>query len=327
MITLVSRDREIYDLEYRVADILYEYQLTGKVDISTRSEGICLEKSGFYKLLDYICDKFKIDKKCITITTANSLEQHKEYSIKILYNYWLANWVAIKFNQIETEKTSQLKHLGCFSGRVNWNRLILVSWLYTNFKETCLLSFNYNNSDEDKLISDLNRLNFYQSSSLEQAVVFLKNAPLILEKSRYSKPDDINDFINKSMEMSIYYKFIFLDLVLETYCMGNTFFPTEKTLRPIVTKTPFIVMGPPNYLKNLKKLGFKTFDLWWNESYDLYEGSSRIDEIKKVITEIMLWPQEKLQKSLQEMESVLEYNRTHYLNGINYEQKHIHDCS
>ena len=31
---------------------------------------------------------------------------------------------------------------------------------------------------------------------------------------------------------------------------------------------PFIVLGPKGYLHNLKRLGFKTFGTFWNESYD-----------------------------------------------------------
>ena len=59
-----------------------------------------------------------------------------------------------------------------------------------------------------------------------------------------------------------------MDIVVETYVSGQSFFPTEKTLRPIIAQTPFIVMGPKGYLANLRRMGFMTFGQWWDESYD-----------------------------------------------------------
>jgi hypothetical protein len=43
---------------------------------------------------------------------------------------------------------------------------------------------------------------------------------------------------------------------------------SEKIAKPLRYLHPFIVIGGPNYLKKLKEMGFKTFDKWWDESYD-----------------------------------------------------------
>lgn len=316
MITLINRDRTLYDLEYRVADIVHEYQFTGKVDINTNAEGICLKRVKFYELLDYVCEKFKIEKKLINIYTVNALEEHDQYNIIIQPNHW----ILLTKQEIDTyykikNKQAELKTLSCFVGQVNWNRLILSSWLYNNFKDQCMLSFNYRNTDIDKLQSDLTMLNFYQSDALEEAVLFLKNTPIYVDELYHFKSTDINfkQHWHNVLNLTGFYDQIFIDLVVETYVMGHTFFPTEKTLRPIITKTPFIIMGPVNYLDNLKKLGFKTFGRWWDESYDFCEGVHRINEIKKIISYIMQWPQEKINQVLFEMSDVLEYNRNHYL--------------
>ena len=81
MITLNNKDGFIFDLEYRVVDILEEYQRTGAVEINTNAEGICLQQIKFYSLLNYICDKFNIEKSHISILTSNALEHHDEYKI------------------------------------------------------------------------------------------------------------------------------------------------------------------------------------------------------------------------------------------------------
>ena len=102
-------------------------------------------------------------------------------------------------------------------------------------------------------------------------------------------------------------------MVAETYIMGNTFYVTEKTLRPIIAKTPFIILGPKNYLANLKQLGYKTFSKWWDESYDHHEGVQRIEEIKKILQKILAMSTLELQLLLTDMNNILNYNYDHYM--------------
>ena len=105
----------------------------------------------------------------------------------------------------------------------------------------------------------------------------------------------------------VYHKF-FVEIVAETYSTGKTFYPTEKIWRPILLKTPFIVQGPQNYLENLKKLGFKTFDRWWNENYSLNTYDYQLVEISKVLKEISKWSCEDMRRVYSEMEDTLEHN-------------------
>ena len=91
---------------------------------------------------------------------------------------------------------------------------------------------------------------------------------------------------------------------------GNCFFVTEKTWRGIVARRPFIVMGSWHFLANLKRLGFQTFDRWWDEGYDDCESKNRVKEIEKLLALIASWPLSELQAKLQEMKSVLDHNYT-----------------
>jgi hypothetical protein len=61
-----------------------------------------------------------------------------------------------------------------------------------------------------------------------------------------------------------------LELAPETLCEDHddTFFMTEKTIKPIAMKHPFMVLANKNFLKNLRGLGFKTFHEHLDESYD-----------------------------------------------------------
>jgi hypothetical protein len=110
--------------------------------------------------------------------------------------------------------------------------------------------------------------------------------------------------------MSHYHRFN-IELVCETYTLGNTFFPTEKTVRPIVGNRPFVVYGPKNYLNNLqKKHGFRTFNELWDESYDQLEGTARWIAMSKLITDLTSMHSEAWQKIINQTLEITQHNRT-----------------
>jgi hypothetical protein len=73
--------------------------------------------------------------------------------------------------------------------------------------------------------------------------------------------------ISQVMPFKIYNKTAY-SLVFETSASNNFSFFTEKIVKPILAHRLFITVSGQYYLKNLKKLGFQTFDNIINESYD-----------------------------------------------------------
>jgi hypothetical protein len=68
------------------------------------------------------------------------------------------------------------------------------------------------------------------------------------------------------------YNNAYISLVAETEPGNNVnqyCFITEKISKPILLGQPFLVYGGQYYLKDLRSLGFQTFDPWLDESYDL----------------------------------------------------------
>jgi len=68
---------------------------------------------------------------------------------------------------------------------------------------------------------------------------------------------------------------------------ANCYFFTEKTYKFIATKMPFIFAGFKNSLSILRKIGYKTFDPYINESYDSIENDEErlvaiMDEIERL---------------------------------------------
>lgn len=73
--------------------------------------------------------------------------------------------------------------------------------------------------------------------------------------------------ISQVMPFKIYQQSAF-SLICETTVDNRGSFFTEKIAKPIIASRLFVVISGQYYLKNLKKLGFKTFDNIIDESYD-----------------------------------------------------------
>lgn len=61
-------------------------------------------------------------------------------------------------------------------------------------------------------------------------------------------------------------------VICETLGTADTFFLSEKTTKPLLGRRLFVMFGAVGFLKNLRKLGFKTFNQVIDESYDNIEN-------------------------------------------------------
>lgn len=88
-------------------------------------------------------------------------------------------------------------------------------------------------------------------------------------------------------------------------------FISEKTFKPIACMQPFIIVGSKHTLKYLRKLGYKTFDGFIDESYDELDDEERFLAIAKAIEKIkniedkVSW--------LESMREILEHNHKLFL--------------
>lgn len=100
-----------------------------------------------------------------------------------------------------------------------------------------------------------------------------------------------------------------VQVVSETYFYDDyeTLFLSEKTFKVIAESQPFIILGNKGSLKQLKKLGYKTFGNFFDESYDELEGCKRMDAIIELLKQI-----DKIEDKLswfKSMKDVLEHNK------------------
>lgn len=88
---------------------------------------------------------------------------------------------------------------------------------------------------------------------------------------------------------------------------------TEKTFKCFWHKVPFIIVGPVNSLKYLKSIGFKTFENWFDESYDSeMDPGVRLSLVVNELDKISKWSIDKCQDMYNNMSDVLDHNFSHY---------------
>lgn len=96
-----------------------------------------------------------------------------------------------------------------------------------------------------------------------------------IDGSTYENFNEIMNAMNLSLENnnvnsnpSSWYSNTKFSVVTETHDRENLLFITEKTYKPLVLGHPFLVLGSPRTLEYLKDLGYKTFEKYFDESYD-----------------------------------------------------------
>jgi len=311
VVDIVTSDNKIWNKD-KVYTKLSQAITSGQpFQINLLNEAPDLESIGLYRYLE----DSGVNLKNITIFTANALEVHNQ--IHIEYRpplHLLENAKAYITNIV---KNNQIKHFGMFIGRSNGPRLHLATYINQHYHAQSILSYHYNFVDEfhKDNIGLENLITNYNANDVSQEAKFISQCPIRIKenivvyndktlKLNYAQQllDADRDYFSQT------YNNFFVELVCESFFTGNTFFPTEKLFRPILLKTPFIVQGPQYFLHNLKKLGFQTFNHWWDEGYSEDPAWYQLTEIKKVLDFLSTKSSDELNQMYLSMSDILEHN-------------------
>jgi hypothetical protein len=100
-----------------------------------------------------------------------------------------------------------------------------------------------------------------------------------------------------------------VSVILETVVDGSKIHLTEKTLRPIACGHPFVLLAGPGALAYLKSYGFKTFNEFWDESYDKEPNTvKRMEKIVQTMQQI----QQLDKHDWAEINKITEYNKQQF---------------
>lgn len=312
----------------------------GRIVFVQPTEGFFGESDSHYKWLSNLSNYYKLDKEDLIMITPNMASKKRqneliesgyiidnftiyEYSF-FQYNHWFIgghtqndkvknSMIDVFNNSLKLNKENlKTKHFLCFNRVPKIHRLVIFSELMSNdnFKDKYITSL--------AAISDFPYLNYSNKENIITNISnFIGNKPKLFEFiDRY---DFNNEYIfdekdlknNKAEIFNIdTHRNTFLNIVTESLIHENHIvFFSEKTFKPIIAAQPFIIVGNPHSIKKLKELGFKTFDMWWDESYDLEKNLfKRLQKIINVIEHISTWDYKKCYQITQEMEETLKHN-------------------
>jgi len=116
-----------------------------------------------------------------------------------------------------------------------------------------------------------------------------------------------------------WYSETYINLVTETF-FGPNVFLSEKIFKPLSNLQPFIVLGDYGTLAELKRLGFKTFEPFIDESYDLeMENKARINKIEIEIEKLKNKSIEEIHEWYYSIKDILIHNQNHMYSFSDYE--------
>ena len=275
------------------------------ITISTHNEGVCLNSSGVYTLLE------QFNYTDVNIITNNLLEMHPTFKIK--YSAPFKFFTVEHTDYAHFHSWNQKKIFGCFYNRPLWHRLGLASVLQHDYSDFTLLNMRTNPQDQDQRdLFELNHLFNYHPESFSKFAKVFKSWPCQLEDRDGYTVGGGGTTTGHTDQLARFYTDFLIDIVAETWTVGQTFFPTEKTVRPMLLKKPFIIFGSRDYLDYLHQMGFKTFQTpnldFWSEDYDGYVGQERYVRILALIDQLAKKSKKELQELYQAMQPILDHN-------------------
>jgi hypothetical protein len=303
----------------RIVDAAHKFDTV----VIAMSEGAALEELNykgkkFLQILIELCDSNRWEQTKFKFQLPN-LTQNPAVWPAIEIQQITAHFLAIQHTSYSLDKSIE-KTFGMFVGRSSWDRLLLASYLLQHHQNITKQTYrNYLNNPSSTMHLDLDRLCWQVSSAgkldtilIHRIINLISSLPLLLSDTYKDITHLQWDGGAVDAEIMGWYNTIFVDIVCEKMITGQTFFPTEKTARPLATGTPFLIMGAPNYIKNLRRLGFRSFGQFWDESYDHQQGVQRVESIQRITDHLAKLDHEQLKDMYQQMRPVLEHNYNVY---------------
>jgi len=247
-----------------VTDQLQQITPSDCVCFDTGAEGISLTHSGILKFINQWVKESAHPAERVVINSPNRYEHTQYTNINQADNHFL-QLSGHYYTEVPDIDTAANK-FGFFVGRHTTQRDQIAQDIVAQYRSHFVMSV---------------MKTVYNPSPWHHTVQTIPSIDNVFVRDQYHGNTDTN------LSLLKFYNQFQIELIVETMCAGITFFPTEKTFRPITGRRPFLIFGPIHFLNNMRGLGFKTYSECWDESYDLYQGQERWDRIKTVIEQII----------------------------------------
>jgi hypothetical protein len=266
----------------QVIEQLKNIQPTDWVCFDTGAEGVSLEHSGILNFIDHWVQTSGHPAENVVINSPNVYEKTQYQNINVADNHFL-QLSGHYFTDVPPIDNTVAK-FAFFIGRHTVDRNQMAMDIIENYRQHFVISVMQTNYMPNPWSKQVQAIPSIDSKSIQ---------------------DQYNN-INTNLSILRYYNQFQIELVAETMCAGTTFFPTEKTFRPITGRRPFLIYGPKNFLTNLQNLGFKTYSQCWDENYDQLQGLERWQAIRQLIDTII-----NKDYDVEQAQVIADYNRQH----------------
>lgn len=280
-VSMQDFDKEISSFDWIDESVLYAMRAKrALLVLDDKSEGHPIVKDYLFKYLHMLASRLRVPEQTIVYVTSNLLAESKyerwaqqleaDRRVKIISDNWFAPdtyrniWKRNrKFDSSLIERTFL-----CFNRHFNGFREHFVRDLMNEeLVNKGYISLCAATPDDELALAKPETYFGWLSSENDrehyarESEFFLSTLPLTV---------DVDDFSHnhvKTINTEFYDKTL-LSLITETWVHEDTVFITEKTYKAIHLLHPFIILGNPGILTQIRKYGFKTFSPFINEEYD-----------------------------------------------------------
>lgn len=318
---------DIWYNEQQVRQQLQELSSDTKITLDLRSEGPSLRRLGIVVVVDTWLDQHNLLPDTVTVTRwSNGSESvaYKKFMCSVPSHFW---YFAQEYQLLPEYTFGGIRsHLfGLFLGRATVHRNAILYQVQQQWADRFLTSRLTALTPQGTPVPEpWNMQNFLKCQLLETLTDWMPgNEQEVIDwfatqtftsldnrtvRDQYGDPG--NHLIHNRSMLKHYDKFN-IELVGESYTLGQTFFPTEKTARPIAGTRPWLIYAAPGYIQHLKRMGFCSFESLWDESYDQLEGPARWAAMKQVIQWLVDLDAATLNEILVQAHAIALHNRLH----------------
>ena len=232
-----------------------------------------------------------------------------KYNIISLHNWDSLNTPSA-YNICEfLPQNDQFLYVNLNRSRYTHRALMLVNLLKENLLDKGMNSFNYEGLD-------VGMTYFPEYLKTDQE---LNVANSEFNKIGYRVLDYPYNYTGMSSLVNTdFYTQTFCSIIPESHYENEIIHFSEKIWKPLMNGHPFFLLGSPYSLAKLHDLGFKTFDIWFDESYDqcddLYQ---RVKIITGNLKRLSVYSRDDLIKIRQEMQPIILHNYNHLVETYN----------
>ena len=255
---------------------------------------------------------------------ANKNKIDEKDRIKILISFHVFRRLTFNIDNFQYDRSiPKTKKFLSLNRTARTHRIMLVSLLaHYNLLDHGYVSLGLEPSEIDVCLCDLNQIPIFRDFRNKVYDGFEKIKPIVPMHI-----DQINLQENQFKADSLSYEFYqksYFSIVTSTFALHNeepSVGFTEKEIKPMLYKHPFLINNLPGTLKHLKSMGFLTFDKWFDESYD--EETDDFERMHKIVLEIKRLSElddKTWNRMLSEMEPILLHN---YNILVKYNVEHI----